>query len=120
MRTISYYYVLAVFGAVFSLNSCDTIESKEKIAERNRAATTAYLSNMYGGLRIKYKDKEIDLWKLENHIIPCKNFDEVFICGGASIYKILMPYCKKMYITQIEENFDGDAFFPEIEKEPFR
>ena len=31
-----------------------------------------------------------------------------------------MPYCKKMYITQIEENFDGDAFFPEIEKEPFR
>ena len=51
-------------------------------------------------------------------IIVAKSKNNVI--GGASIYKILMPYCKKMYITQIEENFDGDAFFPEIEKEPFR
>ena len=50
MKTMYYYCVLAVLGAVFSLNSCDTIESSEKIEERNRAATTAYLSNMYGGL----------------------------------------------------------------------
>ena len=50
-------------------------------------------------------------------IIVAKSKNNVI--GGASIYKILMPYCKKMYITQIEENFDGDAFFPEIEKEPF-
>ena len=42
--------------------------------------------------------------------------EENFVIGGASIYKILMPYCKKMYITQIEENFDGDAFFPEIDE----
>lgn len=46
----TYYYILAVLGLVFSLNSCDTVESSEKIEERSRAATTAYLSNMYGGL----------------------------------------------------------------------
>lgn len=50
MKTMYYYYVLAVLGAVFSLNSCDTVESSEKIEERNRAATTAYISNMYGGI----------------------------------------------------------------------
>ena len=48
MKTMYYYYVLAVLGAVFSLNSCDTIESAEKIDERNRAATTEYLANFYG------------------------------------------------------------------------
>ena len=47
-------------------------------------------------------------------IIVAKSKNNVI--GGASIYKILMPYCKKMYITQIEENFDGDAFFPEIDE----
>ena len=59
MRTISYYYVLAVFGAVFSLNSCDTIESKEKIDERNREDTTAYISNMYGGLSCEVEEISI-------------------------------------------------------------
>ena len=48
MKTMYYYYVLAVLWLVFSLNSCDTVESPGKIEERNRAATTAYLSNMYG------------------------------------------------------------------------
>lgn len=48
MKTMYYYYVLAVLGLAFSLNSCDTIESSEKIEERNRAATTEYLTNFYG------------------------------------------------------------------------
>lgn len=48
MQTIYYYYVLAVLGLVFAFNSCDTIESSEKIEERNRAATMEYLTNLYG------------------------------------------------------------------------
>ncbi|MCF0126912.1 MAG: dihydrofolate reductase, partial [Clostridia bacterium] len=36
---------------------------------------------------------------------------EHFVIGGASIYKLLMPYCKKMYITEINMEFDGDVFF---------
>ena len=59
MKIIYYYYVLAIFGLVFSLDSCDTIESSEKIEERNRAATTAYLSNMYGGLNCKVEEIHI-------------------------------------------------------------
>ena len=31
------------------------------------------------------------------------------------MYKLLMPYCKKMYITEINKNFDGDVWFPEID-----
>ena len=48
MQTIYYYYVLAVLGLVFAFNSCDTIESSEKIEERYRAATMEYLTNLYG------------------------------------------------------------------------
>lgn len=48
MKIIYYYYVLAILGAVFWLNSCDTVESSKKIEERNRAATMEYLTNFYG------------------------------------------------------------------------
>ena len=39
---------------------------------------------------------------------------EVFIIGGGSIYKQFMKYCQRLYITRIYKDFEGDAFFPEI------
>lgn len=42
--------------------------------------------------------------------------EENFVIGGASIYKLLMPYTSKMYITKINQEFEGDVFFPEIEE----
>ena len=41
--------------------------------------------------------------------------EESFVIGGAMMYKVLMPYCDKMYITEIDEEFYGDAKFPEID-----
>ncbi len=46
--------------------------------------------------------------------------EENFIIGGATIYKLLMPYANKMYITKINQDFDGDAFFPEIKEEEWK
>ena len=43
--------------------------------------------------------------------------EEVFVIGGAMIYNFLMPYVKKMYVTEIAKDFEGDAFFPTIEHE---
>jgi dihydrofolate reductase len=40
--------------------------------------------------------------------------EEVFIIGGEEIYKMFLPHSNKLYITIIEEDFDGDTFFPEI------
>ena len=43
--------------------------------------------------------------------------EENFVIGGATIYKLLMPYAKKLYITKINEEFKGDVYFPEINEE---
>lgn len=43
--------------------------------------------------------------------------EENFVIGGATIYKLLMPYANKMYITKINEEFEGDVYFPEIKEE---
>ena len=40
--------------------------------------------------------------------------EENFVIGGATMYKLLMPYCSKMYITEINQEFEGDVSFPKI------
>lgn len=43
--------------------------------------------------------------------------EENFVIGGAMIYNLLMPYVTKMYVTEINKEFDGDAFFQKINTE---
>ncbi len=45
------------------------------------------------------------------------NNEENFVIGGAIIYNLLMPYVNKMYVTEINKNFDGDAVFPVINEQ---
>lgn len=43
--------------------------------------------------------------------------EEVFVIGGESIYRQLMPYVNTMYLTEIEmEEKEADAFFPFFNK----
>ena len=42
---------------------------------------------------------------------------ENFVIGGAMIYNLLMQYVQKMYVTEIDKDFDGDTFFPRINDE---
>lgn len=55
-----------------------------------------------------------DISKLDKYI---NSDEENFVIGGATIYRLLMPYANKMYITEIDEEFEGDVSFPEINKE---
>lgn len=43
--------------------------------------------------------------------------EECFVIGGAMIYHLLMPYVTKMYVTEIDQDFVGDAIFPKINQE---
>ena len=46
--------------------------------------------------------------------------EEAFVIGGAMMYNFLMPYVSKMYVTEIEKEFEGDAFFPRIDDEKWK
>jgi dihydrofolate reductase len=41
--------------------------------------------------------------------------EDVFVIGGAQVIKTFLPYTDRLYVTRIEERFEGDVFFPEIE-----
>ena len=57
--------------------------------------------------------KDINLLK---KYCQSKNFDEIWIIGGSSIYEQFLddPQLKKIFITKIEKDYDCDAFFPTI------
>ncbi len=65
----------------------------------------------------KYDDPNVkivtDIKDLEKYI---DSDEENFVIGGGAIYNMLLPYAKKIYITKIDEEFDGDTFFPEIDE----
>jgi len=54
---------------------------------------------------------------LEKAVSLCNNDEEVFIVGGAEIYKMAMDRTDKIYLTVIHGVFDADTFFPEIDLE---
>ena len=41
---------------------------------------------------------------------------EVFFVGGAELYRQALPIAHRIYLTEIQRVFDGDAFFPEFDK----
>lgn len=45
---------------------------------------------------------------------------EIFVIGGAEVYRQFFPYAGRLYVTRIEEAFEGDVFFPEIDPEEWR
>lgn len=40
---------------------------------------------------------------------------EVFIIGGATLYEMALPLAKRLYLTDIQAEFEGDTFFPKID-----
>ena len=52
-----------------------------------------------------------DISMLDKYV---KDSEEHFVIGGATMYRLLMPMCSKMYITEIDKDFEGDVSFPEI------
>ncbi len=50
--------------------------------------------------------------------------EEIFVAGGTEIYECALPFVSNLYLTVIDDEKEGDAFFPayesEFTKETFR
>lgn len=57
---------------------------------------------------------------IENAIAKVKDETEAFFIGGEQIYKSALPFVDTLYITRVHHTFDGDAFFPEIDKSQWK
>jgi dihydrofolate reductase len=51
---------------------------------------------------------------IDEALQACDNADEVMIIGGMSLYTQTLPNADKLYMTVVDAEFEGDAWFPEF------
>ena len=42
--------------------------------------------------------------------------EEIFVIGGAEIYRLFLPLAGKLYLTEVHTNAEGDITFPDFDK----
>ena len=67
----------------------------------------------------KVKDTVI-VHSVEEMVEELKKYDseDIYVIGGESIYRQLLPYCTKAYVTKIDHAYDADTYFPDLDADP--
>ena len=63
---------------------------------------------------VLHSAQEVLTWLKERQIPE----EQVFVSGGAEIYRLFMPYCQAGYLTKIYHHFDADRRIENIEQKP--
>lgn len=42
--------------------------------------------------------------------------DDIFVLGGESVYRMMLPHCDTVYVTKIDRAFQADTFFPDLDE----
>ncbi len=54
---------------------------------------------------------------IDEALKQCNEEEECFVMGGEQLYRQLLSYARKLYITRIDHRFEADAYFPVIDPE---
>ena len=80
----------------------------EKV-DRASALYEEYLH--YGYYTVAYAEEVLE--ELKNY--PS---EDIYIIGGASIYRQFLPYCKAAHVTKIDYAYEADTYFPNLDEKP--
>ena len=53
-------------------------------------------------------------------LAAAKDAEEVMVIGGAQFYEQLLPRAERIYLTEVHEDFAGDAVFPEFDAQQWQ
>ncbi len=43
--------------------------------------------------------------------------EDVYIIGGESVYRMMLPECSVVHVTKIDHDYEADAYFPNLDKD---
>lgn len=43
--------------------------------------------------------------------------EDIYIIGGESVYRQMLPYCNVAHITKIDHEYEADAYFPDLDRD---
>ena len=53
---------------------------------------------------------------IQDAIAACDGDEEIFFVGGADLYRQALPLADRLYLTEIQADVKGDAWFPEFDR----
>ena len=97
---------------VFGRKTLDTFPQSQPLANRTNIILSANK-----GFSVK---GAIVVSSLEALLEELKKYDDedIYVIGGDSVYKQLLPYCKVAHVTKIDHEFDADTYFPNLDQDP--
>lgn len=78
-----------------------------RLPQQHENPNVIFVKDIYGA--VKFASENTQKWG-----------DEVFIAGGGEIYRQTMGLADRIYLTRIDQDFDGDAHYPEVSKQDFK
>lgn len=68
-----------------------------------------------------YKVKDaIVVHSIKELLEELKNYldENIYIIGGDSVYRQMLPYCDVAHVTKIDHSYEADAFFADLDADP--
>ena len=97
---------------VLGRKTLDTFPGGQPLKNRTNIILTRNPNYQVKGAIICHSVEEV-LEELKKY-----NSEDVYIIGGDSIYKELLPYCDVAHVTRTDHVYDADAWFPNLEEDP--
>ena len=71
------------------------------------------------------RDKNYDVkdaivvYSIDELLKELKNYNEedIYVIGGETIYRQLLPYCKLAHVTKINHGYEADTYFPNLDED---
>ena len=99
--------------------------------EKTKGQTVLMGENTYDSLKGYYKTKPLPYGKIYVASLSERSFsdaikvsdvtsflknnkEDLFVVGGATIYKLALPFADYLYVSIIKGNYEGDTYFPSV------
>ena len=79
-----------------------------------------YIATIDKNLKIENPLEDIEIiYDIDSFLKNLKKEEELFVVGGATIYKLALPYADRLYISFIKGDFVGNKYFPTIDYDEY-
>ena len=95
---------------VLGRKTIETFPGGQPLAKRTNIILTGQTDYKAGDAIIVHSIEEL-LEELRKY-----DSDDVYIIGGDSVYKQMLPYVDTVHVTKIDREYEADAYFPNLDK----
>lgn len=97
---------------VLGRKTIETFPQGQPLAKRTNIILTTDKNYKAGDALLAHSiDELVDMLKAYES-------DDIYIIGGDSVYKQMLPYCDTAVVTKIDHSYEADAYFPNLDKDP--